>query len=482
MVMHKQQLSIANIEAFEKEYSLLTDPFRKVDLINTFTWEYIESMEYSDWAYGKILECQEILAKIDYPFGKSRNFMSFCYYYWAKAEIQKSMEYGDKSMRISKEIGDTEGEAFVLQMHSFNHSYNGRMDEAFRSIFGALKLIDSFPDSYHKGFIYYGLGLLYHDTANPELAMKNYEQALSIFQKTNFMYGIARCQIAIGSIYIREGKRHEAVDIILQAIEKFRYVGHKTGLARALNDLGVICRNNKEYEEAEKYLSESYKLREQVNHVQGIITTSLELGRLMTLTARYAEAIDYLNKALKQAQAVGSRPKEYQICKALAEVYNKQGRMKEAYDYLQQYISIQMEVAGQDTARRLQQMETKMATEKAEKEAEIERLKNVELKNANQIIKEQNNELKDTIDELTKARISRKAISITLVVGIVLFILSEGFLDPFIDQYSGSMLYSMGAKLIIALMLKPVEGLIEKIMLSRVVAVRRNRKVSLTQV
>lgn len=92
-----------------------------------------------------------------------------------------------------------------------------------------------------------------------------------------------------------------------------------------------------------------------------------------------------------------------------------------------------------------------------------------ELEVKHEEIKQKNIVLQNTIDALTKARISRKATTITLIMAVLLFILSEGFLEPFVETrtlqlgFSNNASFWIGfiAKGMIALLLKPIDYLVE---------------------
>ena len=87
------------------------------------------------------------------------------------------------------------------------------------------------------------------------------------------------------------------------------------------------------------------------------------------------------------------------------------------------------------------------------------------LNSAYDSLENENIELQSTIDELTKARVGRKAQTIILFLGLSLFILEEIVLEPFIDNYSTNIWLSLSIKLIIALLLKPLESFIEGLLL-----------------
>ena len=95
------------------------------------------------------------------------------------------------------------------------------------------------------------------------------------------------------------------------------------------------------------------------------------------------------------------------------------------------------------------------------------------LNNINQAINDKNIELQNTIDELTRAKVGRKAATLTLLFVIFLFVISEGVIDPIIDgNTNGNTWLSMLYKAVIALLLKPLEGFLEKYLMKSAVKKR----------
>ncbi len=76
-------------------------------------------------------------------------------------------------------------------------------------------------------------------------------------------------------------------------------------------------------------------------------------------------------------------------------------------------------------------------------------------------------ELKNALKETQKATIKSKATTIVFSIAIVIFLLSEAILDPFIDSLTASLLISLSFKGSIAIALKPVEFILEKIMIHK---------------
>jgi len=91
------------------------------------------------------------------------------------------------------------------------------------------------------------------------------------------------------------------------------------------------------------------------------------------------------------------------------------------------------------------------------------------LNSAYEAVEVKNIELQNTIDELTKARVGRKAQTIILFLGLSLFVLEEIVLEPIVDKSTGNNIWiGLSIKLVIAFLLKPLESFVEEWLLKGV--------------
>ncbi|GAB3336888.1 hypothetical protein GCM10027429_20720 [Marivirga atlantica] len=98
------------------------------------------------------------------------------------------------------------------------------------------------------------------------------------------------------------------------------------------------------------------------------------------------------------------------------------------------------------------------ANEKLKKQSE-------EINKINDDLKVNNQLLQDTIDQLVKAKVGRKASSIVLLIAIILFVISEGLLEPIVEQKFGNEQVGFIFKLGIAILLKPIDVIVERYMM-----------------
>jgi len=73
--------------------------------------------------------------------------------------------------------------------------------------------------------------------------------------------------------------------------------------------------------------------------------------------------------------------------------------------------------------------------------------------------------LKKSAEDAKRAKISKRATTFVLTIGVCIFLVSEAIIDPFVDVLQMGVLIALSFKGIIALLLKPLETITEKMMI-----------------
>jgi tetratricopeptide (TPR) repeat protein len=295
------------------------------------------------------------------------------------------------------------------QIHNFlafMHSHQGNFEKAFYHAYECVKEGDRVPNDRNRYWGTYTLGVLHFDLKDYVNSEKCYSQAAERFGMAGNDYGRARSETGLASVYIRLERFREAGELLERSLNYYREIGVSSGLSRSLNDLGLICRKTGEFEKALSCFREALKVRRDTNHVQGIATTLNDISDLLVEMKKYNEALPYLEEAKAVCERVGNKAKLYRTHFLFSMVYRNINEPWKALEHYELYDKLKTEVTGETANNRITEMQKKMAAEKSEKEAEIERLKNVELANANHIISERNKEILDSIRYAKRIQLS----------------------------------------------------------------------------
>lgn len=325
-----------------------------------------------------------------------------------------------------------------------NYRSLGEIDLAVEHQFKAAELLHEdglFRITY--AYTYYQLGEIHISIGEYDSAETYYQKALSIVSSLKDTTANFRMNNGLGNCYLHLKKYNKSLIYLNKALSiKGISAAEKS---RGLCDLGVVNYYQGNTDQAVKYLQESLAIRQE-NHLQDAASTSLvHLGQALILQNKDKKAITLLKDALKIAHQYNALSKKIKIYNLLAKAYDNVGDTKQALKYFKLYDALNNEV-------------------RSEQEHKIFRLKNKQIEHQRQQLQEKNIQLKDTLDELAKVKNSRKSLFFSIATAIVLVLLTEAFLDPLIESYAHSVYLSLGVKIIIALLLKPMESLYERIL------------------
>jgi len=398
------------IEEFKNVLAKVTDELERIELLQNYIW--FNSDLYPDECRMLLQELRVLSTKNNYERGEAYADALQAYYgmHNLSNESFNAAALFEKAMDTFVRLGDLPGQSRMLNMLAYMNWWAGKYDLALEQAFKALKFAEQDPDK--KDGLYwtkYALGVFHSDLKDYASSEKYFLDALAVDKEAQkpSVYFQARCNSGLGSVYIAMEKPDKALEHIRISRQGYQALRHEMGESRALNDLGVIERTKGNLEGAEKHLLEAFEIRNAAKFKQGMATTLIELGLLYVSMQRYQQANDFLARGLAIAEELDSKPKIYAAHQHLASLFKLTNKPWLALEHLEKFYEIKSAVVGEQVSNRLKNTQTQFATEKSEKEAEIHRLRNVELKKAYEEIEMKN---KDILDSINYARRIQQAI------------------------------------------------------------------------
>jgi len=148
------------------------------------------------------------------------------------------------------------------------------------------------------------------------------------------------------------------------------------------------------------------KIAKEQDLLYNLANTSNEAARTYFEMKKYREAETHLKAALAQAKVLSARNVEQESYQIFAELYFEQKDFRSAYDNYKKFSELKDSIYG-ELSGKIAEIQSRYIAEQKEKEAEIYRLKNVEmakyikdLQKANDIIKKKNRELTEAYMKL----------------------------------------------------------------------------------
>lgn len=385
---------------FRKDLNATPDKKQRVEMILDFGLTYGDN--FGETMIGIFEEGIALSKEINFKGGEVICYFNVLFFGgMTKGILNRKYPLSiEESVKLLEELKhDSTWYPLGLNQLAFFYWFTGQYEKGFNTIFKATKLYSA--DNHSLAWNYFGLAVFYFDTKDYENARISYQKSFDLFDKNKHFYGRARAANGLASVYILQNKTEEALELLNFCISIYRDLSHHSGLSRAVNDLGILEKTNKNYSKAIELLQECVDLRKEIDHYQGLATTYTELGEVYLLTGQYDAALREFEKGLDMSVKVDSKQKQMRLHKLFYDTYKELKNTSLALENLEKYYEIKSQILSDEAANSIKKIQTEFEKEKSEKEAEIERLKNVELKKAYLEIEEKNKEI---IDSITYAR------------------------------------------------------------------------------
>ena len=313
-----------------------------------------------------------------------------------------------EALSLFEEVNDRIGTSETLRNKGSLLWNRGKFQEALEITYQALQISIEGGNRFGEGMCYYLLGGYYFDLKDYNSAEKYFTLCYDFFINDQLNdIRIPRSMIGMGNIALVKNQYQEALDYFLKALGIQEKIGDANGISRSLNDIANVYKKINNYPLALQYYQQSIAIRRKLDNKQAIITTLTEIGELYIMQNYYQDAEEVLQEAQQVAQQVNANAKLFRIYKLLSEVHKGKQNFEQALLFFEKFVELKDKIIGDEANSHIRRIETQAAIEKEQKEAEIFRLKNVELKAAYEKIEQKN---KDIVSSMNYARRIQEAI------------------------------------------------------------------------
>jgi signal transduction histidine kinase len=355
----------------------------RTDLLNSLGWDLRHG---DDW--NRVLElaqeAKELADSCGYQRGVAGSLRNAAFAHYMLSNFEAAIAESLESLRLFQEVADSQGEAHARAVIGFVQWTLGNYDQALTEGFQSLHAAEENDDKWGIGWCCTLIGGIYQNLRDHDQAVRYYKRSHELFAELDIPIGEARSLIGIGAAYQAMGQSDQALECVRRSLEISQRTGNRMGESRALSDLGIIYQEQGREDEALELHLRSLRIREEDNSRQAATTSLLNLGRLYLKRGDSEQALKQARKALAIAEEIGAKPKAYQSHQLLSQIYEENGDLARALRHERIFRRIHEEVFNEEASIRVRNLQISLETERSQKEAEIHRLRNVELKAKNE--------------------------------------------------------------------------------------------------
>jgi len=188
------------------------------------------------------------------------------------------------------------------------------------------------------------IGTVVNALGEPQLALGQLEQSLTIFRAAGERKGVAYANRDLGIIYYSLGEAESSIYYFRQALELSREVGDRQLEASCLLNVGLASNSLGHTEQALASLNEALTLQRAIGDHNGEAHTLNYLGTIYDTDRRGArqKALDYYGRALRLSRdpEVADRESEAQTLYNMGRVYSRLGEQQQAFGHFSQSLRL----------------------------------------------------------------------------------------------------------------------------------------------
>ncbi len=277
------------------------------------------------------------------------------------------------------------------------------------------------------------LGVAYMDMGRYERAMDFYTRSLEEARKHGDRLREAVTLNNIGEVCLEFGEIKEALDYLLRAYETVPDDGESELISSILLDVGKAYQRMGNWSLAREFAEKSMAIAKENGNIQsegqcwhllGLISLAmdrlelastqyskalaiaealknereraavlLDLGAIHVMTGDMEQALDRFRVALGSAEGIGAKRLINTAYERLSEAHEVMGDFRRALDYYKRFSRFEHEALSEDASRKIKNITVQYEVEKSRQEAEIYRLKNIELKEKTEELESANRQI-----------------------------------------------------------------------------------------
>ena len=298
---------------------------------------------------------------------------------------------------IGVALGDLELQADCA--NSMAGVYNSLADhnQAAEQLSVVLRIARQRQDRQREAHCLHNLGVVSMESRSLDEADQYLLQSLAIYREVGDVPGEIKAMGTYAQLIFDRGEYTRSVSLALSTAEQAQQ--HAQGLvqARAQFTAGKAYLRLCEYELAESLQQRALIYAVATGDKQAQGWSLYELGHVYNQRGDAAQAASSYHDALKLAQELSIKDLEMQVFRSLSDLSAAAGDAPSALDYYRKHHAVELDIFSQEASLRTRALMVQLEVERARAEAQIYKLRSIELASANEALNQVNAEKSELV-------------------------------------------------------------------------------------
>jgi diguanylate cyclase (GGDEF)-like protein len=304
------------------------------------------------------------------------------YHLFVTSEYERALNYLLEALEIGRETGHE-----ALTRDSLNYTggvYHSLGDAATALVYveDTMAFDQARGETAGVASCLNNIGLLHRQLGDPKRALEYHLECNRLAFEVGDLPRQTSSLINAGAARLELGQITEAIQELRQAEAISQQLEDRDYQAKSLENLAAALIQLESYEEALSINSQALELFLSLENRHGEVHCLLNAGKALDARGDHDAALGLLRRALELSIKIRALELQYLVHERLSLVCEHMHQPLAALEHFKQFHQLSREVRDDNTDRRLRASSSQREAEKNRSEAEITRLKNVELARA----------------------------------------------------------------------------------------------------
>lgn len=350
---------------------------KEIDLLLYTAWDLIRTDAKEALKLTK--KAEKSSRKLNYEKGIALSNILLARYNNMKGNYAEALQFASEGNELSISLGFLQGQINASYVLGYLYTDSGNLETGLKHYLRGLELMKANNQEPDASFLN-NIGVVYDNSGQSDEALEFFQEALKIVKVTEYAFQ-SLILSNIANMYLRKNDTETALRYCKRAISILENNNaQKHDFAHSYSILGATYSYMGDFDKALENFQIALSIFQESNQKYAEIDTLNEIGTISLKQGKSEEGIKYLETAMKHGEKINANGILIDTYRLLAEAHEKEKNYKLALNYLKLYNDLNEKIKTKELDYKLINHMTEFKVEKAQKDAEIERLKNKELK------------------------------------------------------------------------------------------------------
>ena len=399
--------------------TISTEIIKKIDDLNTRAWE----VHITQPKLGLELssEAKNLSEEYSYQKGLAYAIRNMGVSHRYLSNLETALTHSVQALDMFVQLGEKSGEAQAYISIGAIYYYMGDYERGLDYFLKGLRQNEEIGNKEAQAYALNGAGYIYSTLGDNKKGIEFLQRALTLSKEVSVSQDLQpRVLESMATVYLNDEQMDKAYETYLECLQLSEQSSQKLMKGDALFGIGHLFLRKNRLNDSKKYFLQSLSNSRETGNKVGEADCLLHLGKLSFLQEDPEQAKEYLLESLKVAEDIKAKAIIYKAHEALAELYESKKEIQSFVKHFKLYHKYKSEVFKDEQETKQKYLNIQYEMEKLQKEAEINQLTNVVMKEKNAELEKKTGELEQSYNTVSVLSQIGKEITSTLNLDTIL--------------------------------------------------------------